>query len=434
MGKSRTRRGKRLQSLEEFLDNIQASKFSFKNQFSLKERSNKNNNRSKRSMPPYTGTKSYAHLDVKCCNGGAESYFFILGDSLFDAGNNQYSSPYSYIPGYHLPYGKTYFPLHPTGRYSDGRLAPDFIASKLNLPFMPPILKPGANFTHGANFASAGAAATLNVTNALMTWLWSLCLSDDFWETGPTVQGVSSKLDERTWHRSEAKRRLGSAVYLISIGGNDYFRQSSSNSDDTIPEQQEYVDKVIETIFQDVQEIYNGGRKFMFQNVGPLGCVPMSKQMSDMSDEACVGLQITLAILHNNALVKKLRKLTSKNSWPGFVFSVFDYFTAVGDRIKDPTTYGFKFGDVACCGVGSYRGLECGSLTQSYELCFNPSEYVYFDGAHNTEAVYSQLADIMWSGGPEVLHLPLSYLFEHEVKIKAQAKPTVWGPYDYSEL
>ncbi|KAJ0007619.1 hypothetical protein Pint_30462 [Pistacia integerrima] len=308
------------------------------------------------------------------CNGGAESYFFILGDSLFDAGNNQYISSYSYIPGYHLPYGKTYFPLHPTGRYSDGRLAPDFIASKLNLPFMPPILKPGANFTHGANFASAGAAATLNVTNAARKIF--LCLSDDFWETGPTVQGVSSKLDERTWHRSEAKRRLGSAVYLISIGGNDYFRQSSSNSDDTIPEQQEYVDKVIETIFQDVQEIYNGGRKFMFQNVGPLGCVPMSKQMSDMSDEACVGLQITLAILHNNALVKKLRKLTSENSWPGFVFSVFDYFTAVGNRIKDPTTYGFKFGDVACCGVGSYRGLECGSLTQSYELCFNPSEYM----------------------------------------------------------
>ncbi|KAJ0006937.1 hypothetical protein Pint_29060 [Pistacia integerrima] len=331
----------------------------------------------------------------------------------------------SYIAAYHLPYGKTYFALHPTGRYSDGRLAPDFIATKLNLPFMPPILEPGADFTHGANFASAGAAATLNATNA-MIFGKQVQLFKELVVNWTNILGID-----------EAKRRLGKAVYLISIGGNDYFRHSNSNSNDTIPEHQEYVDKVIETIFQGIQEIYNeGGRKFMFQNVGPLGCVPMSKQTSDVSDEACAGLPLTLAILHNNALVKKLKTLTSENSWPGFVFSAFDFFTAVGNRIKDPTTYGFKYGDVACCGTGSHRGSGCGSLTQVYELCFNPSEYVYFDGGHTTEAVYSQLADIMWSGGPEVLSVPLSYLFEVEVEVevKAKAKPLVWGPFDDSEL
>lgn len=51
----------------------------------------------------------------------------------------------------------------------------------------------------------------------------------------------------------EAKRRLGRAVYLISIGGVDCLARSISNANDTIPEQQEYVDKVIETIFKDVK-------------------------------------------------------------------------------------------------------------------------------------------------------------------------------------
>ncbi|XP_044485462.1 GDSL esterase/lipase 5-like [Mangifera indica] len=243
----------------------------------------------------------------------------------------------SYIPAYHLPYGKTYLPLHPTGRYSDGCLAPDFIASKLNLPFMPPILKPGANFTHGANSASAGVGASIALSNAII-----------FGKQVQLFKELAANWTEELG-AEETKRRIGSAVYLISIGGIDFLEHSISNSNDTIPEQEEYVDKVIETIFKDVKD-----------------------QRS-----------------HNI-------------------------------RVFDVTNEGFKYGDEASCGGGSHRGSGCGLLNQTYELCFNPSEYLYFDGGHNTEAVYSLLAEIMWSGGAEVLHLPLSDLFEYEVEIQAK--------------
>lgn len=69
-------------------------------------------------------------FSLNCINSG-DYYFFIFGDSIFDAGNNQYVSPDGYIPAYHLPYGRTYFALHPTGRYSDGRLAHDFIGKNI---------------------------------------------------------------------------------------------------------------------------------------------------------------------------------------------------------------------------------------------------------------------------------------------------------------
>lgn len=114
--------------------------------------------------------------------------FFIFGDSLFDAGNNKYINTTDQRANF-WPYGETFF-RHPTGRFSDGRLIPDFIgksqcivfssirvdlvfrwslflaaAEYAKLPFLPPYLQHGSNqLKYGANFAFAGAGA-LDETN-----------------------------------------------------------------------------------------------------------------------------------------------------------------------------------------------------------------------------------------------------------------------------
>lgn len=51
---------------------------------------------------------------------------FIFGDSLFDAGNNNYLNTTTRFQANFWPYGETFF-NYPTGRVSDGRIIPDFI-------------------------------------------------------------------------------------------------------------------------------------------------------------------------------------------------------------------------------------------------------------------------------------------------------------------
>lgn len=49
---------------------------------------------------------------------------FIFGDSILDVGNNNYIN--TTIRSNYYPYGETFF-KYPTGRFSDGRLIPDFL-------------------------------------------------------------------------------------------------------------------------------------------------------------------------------------------------------------------------------------------------------------------------------------------------------------------
>jgi hypothetical protein len=55
--------------------------------------------------------------------------FFIFGDSFLDAGNNNYINTTTLDQANFWPYGETFFKF-PTGRFSDGRLAPDFIGER----------------------------------------------------------------------------------------------------------------------------------------------------------------------------------------------------------------------------------------------------------------------------------------------------------------
>ena len=52
--------------------------------------------------------------------------FFIFGDSILDAGNNNYINTTTLDQANFWPYGETFF-KYPTGRFSDGRLVSDFI-------------------------------------------------------------------------------------------------------------------------------------------------------------------------------------------------------------------------------------------------------------------------------------------------------------------
>ncbi|MFQ6620622.1 hypothetical protein Gotur_000986 [Gossypium turneri] len=77
---------------------------------------------------------------------------YNFGDSNSDTGG--ISAAFEPI---RAPYGVPYF-HKPSGRDSDGRLIIDFIAERLKLPYLHAYLNSlGANFRHGANFATGGS-------------------------------------------------------------------------------------------------------------------------------------------------------------------------------------------------------------------------------------------------------------------------------------
>ncbi|KAK6914635.1 GDSL lipase/esterase [Dillenia turbinata] len=252
---------------------------------------------------------------------------FVFGDSLFDPGNNNYLNGSIKGPSNNWPYGESYF-KNPTGRLSDGRLVPDFIAEFMNLPICTPYLKPGAHqFTDGANFASAGAGV-LTQTHPGTINLW-LQLS--------YFKKVEKTLRQKVG-ATETKKFLGRAIYLFSIGGNDYFQFYSDYPNSTQFHKRQFIATVIGNFTAVLKEIHGmGGRKFGFQNAGPLGCVPSMLAKNVNSSGGCIDEASSLARLHNRELSVVLKKLKTK--LPGFRYSIFDYYNSILERVNNPSKH-----------------------------------------------------------------------------------------------
>ncbi|GAV61398.1 Lipase_GDSL domain-containing protein [Cephalotus follicularis] len=328
------------------------------------------------------------------CSTTQRKLLFVLGDSLFDPGNNQYLNTSKKLAACSYPYGID-FNNHSTGRLSDGRLVPDFIAQFANLHLEPPYLQPGANFSDGVNFASAGGA----VLNMFSSPGGPMNLPTQLTNFKKVFSGLEQKSG-----KDEAKKVLMRSVILLSMGGNDYFMFNAMNRNSTLAQRRAYMHTVIGNLTNGLKEIYAmGGRKFAIQNVGPLGCQPMVLAMYPDLNGTCAKTILGHALMHNIALSNVLMKL--QRQLPGFKYALFDFHHALGDRILNPEKYGFKVGKVACCGTGLYNAQGCGGGDDgktAYTLCSNPGDHVYFDGGHNTDRANHQLADLLWSGPPNV--------------------------------
>lgn len=314
---------------------------------------------------------------------------FVFGDSLYDPGNNNYINT-TYQANF-WPYGETFFGF-PTGRFSNGRLIPDFISEYAKLPLIEPYLKPGVrNYANGVNFASGGAGALVESHHGFVVDL-------------KTQFSYYKKVEKQLRHNlgaREAKELISQSVYLFSVGSNDYPSPSTSNSSffDKYSTK-EYVGMVLGNLTQILKGIYNiGGRKFGFVNLPPFGCFPGIKIGQPGNTGACTEEFNSLMKLHNRELSKTLRAIQSQLK--GFIYSMHDLYISFSEIMENPSKYGFKEAETACCGGGRYRGdSSCGGKgeVKEFGLCDNVSDYFFFDSFHPTEKAYKQLAKLMWSG------------------------------------
>ncbi|KAG6581786.1 GDSL esterase/lipase 5 [Cucurbita argyrosperma subsp. argyrosperma] len=317
--------------------------------------------------------------------------FFIFGDSFLDAGNNNYINTTTLDQANFWPYGQTHF-RYPTGRFSDGRLVSDFIAEFAKLPLIPPFLQPGFHQYHnGVNFASAGAGALSETFHGSVIELKAQI---------KYFKEVETWLKRKLW-KAEGGLILSKAVYLFSIGTNDYmslfltkspFLKSHSIS--------EYVELVIGNLTTSIKQVYDsGGRKFGFMNLPPMGCSPGLRVAGGDADGRCLEEFGAYANEHNQRLVKLLQDL--EKQLKGFKYSLYDFSSSLRQRMENPLKYGLKEGREACCGTGRFRGVfSCGGRrrVKEFEACRNPNEYVFWDSYHLTESLHKELAREMWSG------------------------------------
>lgn len=140
---------------------------------------------------------------------------FIFGDSTVDTGNNNYID--TLFKGNDYPYGQD-FPGHvPTGRFSNGKLVPDFIASALKIKDMvPPFLKRNLSdeeLLTGVSFASGGSGYD-DLTTVASGVIPVSKQIDYFKKYIERIQGIVGE--------KEAKKIVERALVLVSAGTNDF--------------------------------------------------------------------------------------------------------------------------------------------------------------------------------------------------------------------
>lgn len=139
----------------------------------------------------------------------------IFGDSTVDTGNNNYIA--TAIKANHYPYGKD-FPTHaPTGRFSNGKLSVDFLASMIGVkqsvpPFLHPLLSANELLT-GVGFASAGTG--YDTLTAAIIGVLPMSKQLDYFKS------YSERLKKIVGEK-EAKRIISHALVIVSAGTNDF--------------------------------------------------------------------------------------------------------------------------------------------------------------------------------------------------------------------
>ncbi|OAE19696.1 hypothetical protein AXG93_411s1020 [Marchantia polymorpha subsp. ruderalis] len=174
--------------------------------------------------------------------------FFVFGDSYADTGNAPFIAS-----SWRSPYGLSW-PGRPTGRFSDGIVKTDVLASEaLCLPSPPPYAQIlNASLSGGINFAVAGSG-TMQAFG-----------TPPF---GDQVDWFSGYVDSKLF----SPYLLKNAVVFVSVSGNDYAVYNGTTLQGYLP----LVTQVVDLIERNLRQLYTlGVRNFMVSTLAPLRCLP----------------------------------------------------------------------------------------------------------------------------------------------------------------
>ncbi|XP_078435067.1 GDSL esterase/lipase At5g55050-like [Wolffia australiana] len=320
------------------------------------------------------------------CHGELAHAIYVFGDSLADVGNNNHI---------HLTLLKANFPHNgidypgrkPTGRYSNGKSFPDFLAEMFGLQTPPPYLSvfksssADAAFLKGVSFASGGAGV-LDTTNK------NQCLPLD--KQIQYFSDVKAALQLKLGSLGTAQH-LSRSIFVVVIGSNDILNNVDSN--------QPFVNTMIVKFKSQLKEVYNiGARKILVLGTGPIGCSP-SKRAPSKNNECDVEFNKP-SMKFNTGVISILREM--KTELADFSYSFFDTYAAFMEIISSPSSYGFKEVKAACCGLGDLNAKAPCLPIATY--CKNREEYLFWDFYHPTQVAVQILSKKVVDGSPPLVH------------------------------
>ncbi|XP_057797661.1 GDSL esterase/lipase At1g29670-like isoform X2 [Salvia miltiorrhiza] len=205
---------------------------------------------------------------------------FFFGDSLFDNGNNNFLLTFANVN--YPPYGIDY-PAGPTGRFSNGKNLPDFLAEFLGFdnPIPPFATATGANILNGVNYASGGAGI-LDQSGAALGNVMSL--NKQLINHGNTAFKMGLLLGNAT----RATDHLNKCLYLSNMGNNDYlsnYLMPKFYASSTLFTPQQFAEILINQYRRQLEILYKyGARKVVVFGLGSIAYIPQFRSTNESVD------------------------------------------------------------------------------------------------------------------------------------------------------
>ncbi|TVU10706.1 hypothetical protein EJB05_44250, partial [Eragrostis curvula] len=274
------------------------------------------------------------------------SAIFMFGDSLVDPGNNNHkiTEARANFP----PYGQDFPGGKPTGRFSNGKVPGDLIASKLGVKeLLPPYLGDNLQLNDlltGVAFASGGSGydpLTSNISNAISS-TGQLKLFQNYKEKLRALVG-----------EEEMTRVISQGIFFTTL--NDM-----------------------------------GAKKIGFVGIPPIGCCPSQRTLAGGPSSECEPLRNQASALFNTRISKEIDRLNAERNVDGSRIAYIDVYYIFLDIIQNHALYGFKEVSQGCC--GSTR-LNAAIFIAYHSACPNAVDYIFWDSFHPTEKAYNILVD-----------------------------------------
>ncbi|GAU27683.1 hypothetical protein TSUD_126290 [Trifolium subterraneum] len=272
------------------------------------------------------------HFSISNC--GKVPAIIVFGDSSVDSGNNNFIP--TIAKSNFAPYGRDFPNGIATGRFSNGRIAPDFISEAFGLkPIIPAYLDPSYNisdFATGVCFASAGTGYdndTAKVVDVI-----------PLWKEVEFYKDYQKKL-RANFGDMKANEIIKDSLYLISIGTNDFLENYYTHPERRLQHLtiQQYEDFLIGLAEKFLRELYDlGARKISLSGIPPMGCLPLERAINIWGHHSCIDHYNDVALEFNAKLGWLVTKLNKELN--GFQLVDASAYDMVLQIVTNPSQFG----------------------------------------------------------------------------------------------